>query len=154
MALLICHTNINACCCSQFLACYFVTSLWTKLRFKSARTRTDSENIQLVWLTTAVDRRTSRSVQLQTPRIILGGRSTLMFRHWSIRLPSPTGETLQVTVRHWLTLAVLFTYHWFIFLLFFYFLLLLFSWWGVSMVICLDRGEDCLHMIQLMPLHS
>ena len=25
--------------------------------------------------------------------------------------------------------------------------------WGISVVICLDRGADCLHMVQLMPLH-
>ena len=25
--------------------------------------------------------------------------------------------------------------------------------WGVGMVICLERGADCLHMVQLMPLH-
>jgi len=24
---------------------------------------------------------------------------------------------------------------------------------GVGVVICLDRGADCLHMVQLMPLH-
>ena len=28
------------------------------------------------------------------------------------------------------------------------------EWWGVGMVICLQRGADCLHMVQLMPLHS
>jgi len=27
----------------------------------------------------------------------------------------------------------------------------LWKWWGV--VICLERGADCLHMVQLMPLH-
>ena len=27
------------------------------------------------------------------------------------------------------------------------------EWWGVSVVICLERGADCLHMVQLMPLH-
>ena len=26
------------------------------------------------------------------------------------------------------------------------------EWWGVGVVICLDRGADCLHMVQLMPL--
>jgi len=26
-------------------------------------------------------------------------------------------------------------------------------WWGVGMFICLERGADCLHMVQLMPLH-
>ena len=25
--------------------------------------------------------------------------------------------------------------------------------WGVGVVICLQRGADCLHMVQLMPLH-
>jgi len=25
--------------------------------------------------------------------------------------------------------------------------------WGVDVVICLERGVDCLHMVQLMPLH-
>ena len=25
--------------------------------------------------------------------------------------------------------------------------------WGVGVVICLERGADCLHMLQLMPLH-
>jgi len=25
--------------------------------------------------------------------------------------------------------------------------------WGVGVVICLERGADCLHMVQLMPLH-
>jgi len=28
------------------------------------------------------------------------------------------------------------------------------EWWGVGVVICLQRGVDCLHMIQLMPLAS
>ena len=28
------------------------------------------------------------------------------------------------------------------------------EWWGVGVVICLERGADCLHMVQLMPLHS
>ena len=27
------------------------------------------------------------------------------------------------------------------------------EWWGVGVVICLERGADCLHMLQLMPLH-
>ena len=27
------------------------------------------------------------------------------------------------------------------------------EWWGVGVVICLERGADCLHMVQLMPLH-
>ena len=27
------------------------------------------------------------------------------------------------------------------------------EWWGVGVVVCLDRGADCLHMVQLMPLH-
>jgi len=27
------------------------------------------------------------------------------------------------------------------------------DWWGVGAVICLERGADCLHMVQLMPLH-
>ena len=27
------------------------------------------------------------------------------------------------------------------------------KWWGVGVVICLERGADCLHMVQLMPLH-
>ena len=26
-------------------------------------------------------------------------------------------------------------------------------WWGVGVVICLERGADCSHMAQLMPLH-
>ena len=25
------------------------------------------------------------------------------------------------------------------------------EWWGVGLVICLERGADCLHMVQLMP---
>ena len=28
------------------------------------------------------------------------------------------------------------------------------GWWGVGVVICLEWGTDCLHMVQLMPLHS
>ena len=28
-----------------------------------------------------------------------------------------------------------------------------FEWWGVCVVICLERSADCLHMVQLMPLH-
>jgi len=28
------------------------------------------------------------------------------------------------------------------------------EWWGVGVVICLERGADCLHLVQLMPLHS
>ena len=27
------------------------------------------------------------------------------------------------------------------------------EWWGVGVVVCLERGADCLHMVQLMPLH-
>jgi len=27
-----------------------------------------------------------------------------------------------------------------------------FEWWGVGVVICLEQGADCLHMVQLMPL--
>ena len=27
------------------------------------------------------------------------------------------------------------------------------EWWGVGVVICLQQGADCLHMVQLMPLH-
>ena len=27
------------------------------------------------------------------------------------------------------------------------------EWWGVGMVICQEWGADCLHMVQLMPLH-
>ena len=27
------------------------------------------------------------------------------------------------------------------------------EWWGVGVVICLEPGADCLHMVQLMPLH-
>ena len=27
------------------------------------------------------------------------------------------------------------------------------EWWGVGVVICLERGADCLHVVQLMPLH-
>ena len=26
------------------------------------------------------------------------------------------------------------------------------EWWGVGVVICLEQGADCLHMVQLMPL--
>jgi len=29
-----------------------------------------------------------------------------------------------------------------------------FEWWGVGVVSCLERGADCLHMVQLMPLPS
>ena len=28
------------------------------------------------------------------------------------------------------------------------------KWWGVDVVICLEQGADCLHMVQLMPLPS
>jgi len=28
------------------------------------------------------------------------------------------------------------------------------EWWGVGVVICLERGADCLHTAQLMPLPS
>jgi len=28
------------------------------------------------------------------------------------------------------------------------------EWWGIGVVICLEQGADCLHMVQLMPLHS
>jgi len=28
------------------------------------------------------------------------------------------------------------------------------EWWGVFVVVCLAQGPDCLHMVQLMPLHS
>ena len=28
------------------------------------------------------------------------------------------------------------------------------EWWGVGVVVCLERGADCLHMVQLMPLPS
>ena len=28
------------------------------------------------------------------------------------------------------------------------------EWWGVGVVICLEWGADCLHMVQLMPLPS
>ena len=28
------------------------------------------------------------------------------------------------------------------------------QWWGVDVVICLQQGADCLHMVQLMPLHA
>jgi len=27
------------------------------------------------------------------------------------------------------------------------------EWRGVGMVICLEQGADCLHMVQLMPMH-
>ena len=27
------------------------------------------------------------------------------------------------------------------------------EWWGVGVVICLERSAECLHMVQLMPLH-
>ena len=27
------------------------------------------------------------------------------------------------------------------------------EWWGVGVVICPERGADCLHMVQLMPLY-
>ena len=27
------------------------------------------------------------------------------------------------------------------------------DWWGVGVVICLERGADCMHMVRLMPLH-
>jgi len=27
------------------------------------------------------------------------------------------------------------------------------DWVGVGVVVCLQRGADCLHMVQLMPLH-
>jgi len=27
------------------------------------------------------------------------------------------------------------------------------EWWGAGVVICVERGTDCLHMVQLMPLH-
>jgi len=27
------------------------------------------------------------------------------------------------------------------------------EWWGVGVVACLEKGADCLHMFQLMPLH-
>jgi len=27
------------------------------------------------------------------------------------------------------------------------------EWWGVGVANCLERGADCLHMVQLMPLH-
>jgi len=29
-----------------------------------------------------------------------------------------------------------------------------FEWWGVEVVVCQERGTDCLHMVQLMPLSS
>ena len=28
-----------------------------------------------------------------------------------------------------------------------------YEWWGVGVVVCLEQGADCLHMLQLMPLH-
>jgi len=28
------------------------------------------------------------------------------------------------------------------------------EWWGVEVVVCQERGTDCLHMVQLMPLLS
>ena len=28
------------------------------------------------------------------------------------------------------------------------------DWWGVGVVICLERGANCLHMVHLMPLPS
>ena len=28
------------------------------------------------------------------------------------------------------------------------------QWWGVGVVICLEQGADCLHMVQLMPLYQ
>jgi len=28
------------------------------------------------------------------------------------------------------------------------------DWWGVGVVICLERGAECLHVVQLMPLLS
>jgi len=28
------------------------------------------------------------------------------------------------------------------------------EWWGVGVVICLEQGANCLHMVQLMPLPS
>ena len=27
------------------------------------------------------------------------------------------------------------------------------EWWGIGVVICLEWGTDCLHMVHLMPLH-
>jgi len=27
------------------------------------------------------------------------------------------------------------------------------EWWGVGVVICLEQAADCLHMVQLVPLH-
>jgi len=27
------------------------------------------------------------------------------------------------------------------------------EWWGVGAIICLERGADCLHVVQLMPVH-
>jgi len=28
------------------------------------------------------------------------------------------------------------------------------EWWGVGVVVCLERGANCLHIVQLMPLSS
>jgi len=28
------------------------------------------------------------------------------------------------------------------------------EWWGVHVVVCLEQGADCLHIVQLMPLPS
>jgi len=28
------------------------------------------------------------------------------------------------------------------------------EWWGAGVVVCLERGADYLHMVQLMPLPS
>ena len=27
------------------------------------------------------------------------------------------------------------------------------EWWGVDVVICLEQGANCLHIVKLMPLH-
>ena len=27
------------------------------------------------------------------------------------------------------------------------------EWWVVGVVVCMERGADCLHTVQLMPLH-
>jgi len=27
------------------------------------------------------------------------------------------------------------------------------EWWGVDVIVCLERGADCSHMVQLIPLH-
>jgi len=79
---------------------FFVTWQRTKRRFKSVHSWTRLENIQQVWLTTAVDRRTFLSmktaVQPRNTSLIHGGRSTLVFPHWSIKLTSPTEETPMV----------------------------------------------------------